>query len=89
MTKEDIQIGMDFVGFKFKGSTSPCGYAKRMDEHIGEIGKVTHIIDDVVQVVFKNKQTWNYPIKDFLKMKEEENAPPINLEELFNEIRKL
>ena len=51
-------IGRKCKGFKFEGE-----YYYDMDEHIGEVGKITYIDDLFARIRFKN-HSWNYPLNE-------------------------
>lgn len=72
MKAEDIKKGMEVRGFKFDGANSPCGYAKKMDKYVGEVGKITNVDTDTFQITFKDGELWNYPIADFLDLQKDE-----------------
>lgn len=81
-------IGKEMYGFRFQNE-SYISYNVHMDKLIGKVGKIINSHHNMVVVKFeKDPDIWHYPIHlvdDNLL----ENEPPINLDELFNEISKI
>ena len=80
MTKEDLKIGMEAIGFKFKG----VAFVDSMNKYIDSVGKIVEISKTNVRVKFEDGHSWWYPIDQLL-----EQSNPIDLCQLFNEIQNL
>lgn len=87
--KNSEYIGKEMYGFRFQNESYISYSALHMDNFVGKVGKIIRSSHIMVAVTFEgNSHTWNYPlhlVHDNLL----ENEPPINLDELFNQISKI
>ena len=82
-------IGKEMYEFHFKNESYIDYNSQYMDDFIGKVGKIIDQIPNMVAVKFEgNIDTWHYPthlIDEHLV----ENDLPIDLNELFNQIKQL
>lgn len=87
--KHTEYIGKEMYGFEFKNEPYISYNKLYMDKFIGKVGEIIDSHHNMVVVKFeKDPDKWHYPIHlvdDNLL----ENEPPINLDELFNQISKI
>lgn len=87
--KNSEYIGKEMYGFRFQNESYITYNAQYMDNFVGKVGEIINTVTNMVAVKFeKDPDIWHYPIHlvdDNLL----ENEPPINLDELFNEISKI
>ena len=55
-------VGKEIRGFKFSDKHL-VGYVSRMNEYIGQLGRVYFQTEEYVNVVFSDGESWNYPIE--------------------------
>jgi len=82
-------IGKEMYGFRFQNESYITYNALYMDNFVGKVGKIIDRLSNMVVVKFEgSSDAWHYPlhlVDDNLL----ENEPPINLDELFNQISKI
>lgn len=88
--KNSEYIGKEMYGFRFSDAER-VGYSAKMDNFVGEIGKIVNVDSDLNAVTVKfdsNSNHWWYPlhlVNDNLL----ENEQSLTLDELFYKISKL
>tara|TARA_R110001599_G_scaffold42455_5_gene127831 strand:+ start:72 stop:533 length:462 start_codon:yes stop_codon:yes gene_type:complete len=69
-------IGRKIKGFKFKGKAG-LSYIDSMEDRIGEVGEITYLYSDSVEVIFNDNFLWRYPLDQIEKhLIPEENEIP-------------
>ena len=69
-------IGRKIKGFKFEGKEW-LPYVGYMDDRIGEVGEITYLYSDSVEVIFNDNFLWRYPLDQIEKhLIPEENEIP-------------
>lgn len=82
-------VGKEMYGFEFKDKSYVTYNKECMDNFIGKIGKIIDHTYTMVVVKFEeSKDVWHYPTH-FVDEHLVENKSPINLDELFNQIKQL
>lgn len=89
MTKDDLHAGMEVFGFKFKTIAGQVGYVADMNKHINKPGILDSIGYKTCKITFGKKDGYYYPIDLLLKDLDNRLNPPIDLDDLFDQIKQL
>ena len=84
-------VDQEIYGFEFKNANDVPNFVPRMKDYIGKVGIIKSVFKNYphracrVRVDFKDGEQWVYPASQV----EHHLVPPIDIDELFNEIKKL
>ena len=82
-------IGLTVEGFKFTYEDHRAGFTRSMENYIGKPGVIDYVSTDGkgCLIKFEDGQTYTYPTK--MVINQIEPASPIDLDDLFDQIKQL